>query len=155
MMRRIMNDQTRTHCTNSQLGLLFKQVRDAMWMAMDRELANSGLEFTFSQYITLKKLAMGVASVTELARHAELNTGAMTRLLDQLEARGLIRRASDPNDRRALHIQLTDTGLAVRDQMELLGDGVRRRAVGGLSDAEQAQLTRLLEHVRDNLNSDT
>jgi len=152
MMRRIMNGQP---CNNSTLGLLFKQVRDAMWIAMDRELANSGLDFTFSQYITLKKLAMGVASVTELARHAELNPGAMTRLLDQLEARGLIRRTNDPNDRRALHIQLTHAGLAVRDQMEQLGDGVRRRAVNGLTDAEQSELTRLLEHVRDNLTTES
>ena len=155
MMRRIMNGQPHALCNNSQLGLLFKQVRDAMWTAMDRELANSGLEFTFSQYITLKKLAAGIASPTELARHAELNPGAMTRLLDQLEHRGLITRTTDPSDRRGLHIQLTPTGLTVRDQLEQLSDGVRRRAVTGLSDAEQSELTRLLEHVRDNLTTES
>ena len=36
----------------TQLGLLFRQVRDAMWMRMERELAAAGHELTFSQYIT-------------------------------------------------------------------------------------------------------
>src|SRR6476620_9329963 len=99
-----------TSCAGSTLGLLFRQVRDAMWARMERELAAAGHELTFSQYITLKKLASGTASVTDLARAAELNPGAMTRLLDRLEAKGYIARLADPADRRALHIQLTPAG---------------------------------------------
>src|SRR3546814_19143622 len=68
---------------------------------------------TFSQYVTLKKLAIGSTGVTDLARAAELNPGAMTRLLDRLEAKGLVVRTADPTDRRALNIDLTDAGLAI------------------------------------------
>jgi DNA-binding MarR family transcriptional regulator len=87
----------------SALGLLFRQLRDAMWARMERELAAAGHDLTFSQYIAIKKLAVGTASVTDLARAADLNPGAMTRLLDKLEARGLLVRVADPSDRRALH----------------------------------------------------
>ena len=91
-------------CSGSTLGLLFRQLRDAMWARMERELAQAGHDLTFSQYIAINKLADGTtASVTDLARAADLNPGAMTRLLDKLEARGLLARVADPRDRRALH----------------------------------------------------
>lgn len=138
-------------CSGSALGLLFRQTRDAMWARMERELAAAGHELTFSQFIAIKKLANGIASVTELARAADLNPGAMTRLLDKLEARGLLVREADPNDRRALHIHLTDAGIAMWRDIDQCGQRVRERALRGMDDDTRTQLTRLLEQVRDNL----
>ncbi len=135
------------------LGLLFRQLRDAMWACMELELANLGHDLTFSQYITLKKLAAGTAGVTDLARAAEVNPSAMTRLLDRLEAKGLVARSADPADRRALNIQLTDAGLAIWQDVNKCGERVRERAMTGMSEAEREQLTRLLERARDNLTS--
>ena len=141
-------------CSGSALGLLFRQTRDAMWARMALELADAGHELTFSQFITIKKLALGTASVTDLARAADLNPGAMTRLLDKLEARGILARVADPNDRRALHIDLTETGIAMWRDIDQCGQRVRERALHGMDDATRTQLTRLLEQVRDNLISD-
>lgn len=138
-------------CSGSALGLLFRQVRDAMWARMERELAASGHDLTFSQFITIKQLAAGHAGVTDLARAADLNPGAMTRLLDKLEARGLLVRVADPSDRRALHIHLTETGVAMWRDIDQCGQRVRERALQGMDDATRTQLTRLLEQVRDNL----
>ncbi|MFT4178311.1 MAG: MarR family transcriptional regulator [Thermomonas sp.] len=140
-------------CTGSALGLLFRQVRDAMWARMAQELADAGHDLTFSQFIAIKRLAAGTASVTELARAADLNPGAMTRLLDKLEARGLLVRVADPDDRRALHIHLTDAGREMWRDVDQCGQRVRERALRGMDDATRAQLTRLLEQARDNLLS--
>ena len=135
----------------TQLGLLFRQVRDAMWARMERELAGAGHSLTFSQFVTLKRLAHGEASASELARKAELNPGAMTRLLDRLEERGLTVRVADPADRRALLVSLTEAGWAMWADIDQCGARVRSRAFEGLSDAEQDALVRLLRQVRDNL----
>ncbi len=140
-------------CSGSALGLLFRQVRDAMWERMELELAAAGHDLTFSQFIAIKKLATGTASVTDLARAADLNPGAMTRLLDKLEARGLLVRDADPSDRRALHIHLTDAGTAMWRDIDQCGQRVRERALRGMDDATRTQLTHLLEQVRDNLVS--
>lgn len=148
-----MNALPPSACSGSTLGLLFRQVRDAMWARMERELAAAGHELTFSQYIALKKLSDGSHGVTDLARAAELNPGAMTRLLDKLEARGLIARVADPADRRAWNIHLTEAGRAMWQDVNQCGQRVRERAMRGMSDAEREQLTRLLEQVRDNLSS--
>ncbi|TWI04790.1 DNA-binding MarR family transcriptional regulator [Luteimonas cucumeris] len=144
---------TSVPCSGSTLGLLFRQVRDAMWARMERELAGLGHDLTFSQYITLKKLADGTAGVTDLARAAELNPGAMTRLLDKLEAKGLVVRSADPDDRRAINIQLTDAGLVIWQDINKCGQRVREQAMSGMGEDERTQLTRLLEQVRDNLTS--
>lgn len=138
-------------CTGSALGLLFRQVRDAMWARMSRELAEAGHDLTFSQFIAIKKLATGTAGVTELAKAADLNPGAMTRLLDKLEARGLVERVADPADRRALRLHLTARGLDIWRDVDQCGQRVRERALHGMDEATRVQLTRLLEQVRDNL----
>lgn len=123
-----------------------------MWARMEHELAAAGHELTFSQYIALKKLSDGPHGVTDLARAAELNPGAMTRLLDKLEARGLVARVADPADRRALNIHLTQAGASMWQDVNQCGQRVRERAMQGMSDTEREQLTRLLEQVRDNLS---
>lgn len=146
---------TPPHDAGSSLGLLFRQVRDAMWHAMETELGRLGYDLTFSQFVTMKKLGMsdGHISVGDLARSAELNPGAMTRLLDKLEEKGLIVRASDPTDRRALRIQLTDAGRDIYNQCSASSDRVRDRAFAGLSTSEREQLISTLERVRANLSN--
>ena len=140
-------------CSGSALGLLFRQARDGMWARMAVELSAAGHDLTFSQFIAMKKLVAGTASVTDLARAADLNPGAMTRLLDKLEARGLLVREADPDDRRALHIHLTEAGRTMWRDIDQCGQRVRERALRGIDDATRVQLTRLLEQVRDNLLS--
>ena len=139
-------------CSGATLGLLFRQVRDAMWARMAEELDTLGHDLTFSQYMTLKKLADGTAGVTDLARAVDLNPGAMTRLLDRLEAKGLIARVADAGDRRALNIHLTEAGLAIWQDINQCGMRVRERAMHGMSEAERDQLTRLITQVRNNLS---
>lgn len=141
-------------CSGATLGLLFRQLRDAMWARMAEELATLGHDLTFSQYITLKKLADGTAGVTDLARAAEVNPGAMTRLLDKLEAKGLLSRVADPDDRRGINIHLTPAGLLIWQDINQCGMRVRERAMHGMSEAQRDQLTHLLTRVRDNLSSE-
>jgi DNA-binding MarR family transcriptional regulator len=136
----------------TNMGMLFRQVRDAMWADMAREMAAAGHDLTYSQFVTIKRLATDSSDgVTDLARWAQVNPGAMTRLLDKLEARGLLQRIADPSDRRALHIVLTDAGQAIWSDIQHCGERVRARAMQGLDDGEREQLFRLLNQVLQNL----
>lgn len=139
-------------CNGATLGLLFRQIRDAMWARMAQELAAAGHELTFSQYATLKRLAQGPAGATELARLVDLNPGAMSRLLDKLEARGFIARSADPSDGRAWQILMTPTGSALWMDVNHCGHRIREHAMAGLDDAEREQLFALLNRVRENLS---
>ncbi len=136
----------------SSLGILLRQVRDALWARMAHELSRLGHDLTFSQYITLKKLAAGTRGVTELARAADLNPGAMTRLLDRLEEKGLVVRTADASDRRALNIEFTEAGDAIWKDIHRCGKRVLGIAMDGMDQDERDQLHRLLTQVRDNLS---
>lgn len=139
-------------CGGSTLALLLREIRAAFWTQMETELRAAGHDLNFSQYITLKHLAEGTASVTDLANVAQLNPGAMTRLLDKLEQRGIVARVADPTDRRALRIHLTPAGAEIWNEINHCGLRVRERATRGMSDTDRDTLTRLLTQVRDNLS---
>jgi DNA-binding MarR family transcriptional regulator len=55
-------------------------------------------------------------SAGDLARIADLSSGAMTNRLDQLEQAGLVRRLRDPDDRRGVLVELTDRGRALWEE---------------------------------------
>lgn len=137
------------------LGLLLSMVRSEMVRAIETELSNQGLDLSFTQFLILKKAQqLGAVSATELARAVEIDGGAMTRQLDQLERKGYLRRTPHAQDRRALRIELTDDGLAVwKDTASVCSQRVMSAAQRSLNDTEQSQLhdylTRVLNALRD------
>jgi DNA-binding MarR family transcriptional regulator len=71
-------------------------------------------EITFSHWVSLMALRDGVATTAaELARHMNHDTGAVTRLIDQLEKRNLVVRTRDKSDRRVINLSLTAEGRAL------------------------------------------
>lgn len=72
----------------------------------------------------------------------------ITRLLDRLEAKGLVRRERCATDRRLVHAWITPEGLDLLARLDGPVDAADDSAVGGLSEEEIRTLTRLLERVR-------
>jgi DNA-binding MarR family transcriptional regulator len=140
-------DSSESHAPS--LGMLLSMVRAEMVRAIEAELASQGLELSFTQYLILKKSQqLGAVSATELARAVELDGGAMTRQLDQLERKGYLRRSPHEQDRRALRIELTDAGRAIwQNTASVCSDRVMAAAQRSLDDTEQAQLHNYLERV--------
>ncbi|WP_425600985.1 MarR family winged helix-turn-helix transcriptional regulator [Dyella sedimenti] len=142
--------------STESLGVLIGLVRTELVRAMETELAASGVDLRFTQFLILKRLAMlGPMSASELARAVELDGGAMTRQLDQLEGRGLLRRQPHEQDRRALRIALTQEGDALWRQMTPCNDRVLEAAQVALDTTERAQLHDYLERVLHALRDKT
>jgi DNA-binding MarR family transcriptional regulator len=122
---------------------------DRLRMLEDELFASFSL--TAQQYNTLRLLrAVHPAKLPTLALAARLVSRApdITRLLDRLDERGLILRERHEQNRRMVHVQISDQGLAL---LKTLGDAVRachRRQLGHLSAEELRQLTALLKKAR-------
>ena len=131
------------------LGMLLSMVRMEMVRAIEAELASQGLDLSFTQYLILKKAQLlGPVSATELARAVELDGGAMTRQLDQLERKGYLRRSPHEQDRRALRIELTNAGSTVwQNTASVCSQRVMSAAQRSMTAAEQAQLYDYLERM--------
>ncbi len=83
----------------------------------------------------------------ELARRAELTSGAMTSRLDALEAEGLVRRLRDPADRRSVLVELTDDGRKKHEQAMGIQAEKEVLLAEALTDREKEQLNVLLRRV--------
>jgi len=86
-------------------------------------------------------------SAGELARIADLSSGAMTNRLDRLEEAGLVRRIPDPTDRRGVLVELTDKGGKL--WAEAIGTQAEKEALlaAALKKTELEQLNDLLRRV--------
>lgn len=73
----------------------------------------------------------------------------ITRLIDRLEARGLVARMRGEDDRRQVVCRITPAGLKLLKQMDRPVDEADERALGGLTDTELTRLIRILAKVRE------
>jgi DNA-binding MarR family transcriptional regulator len=98
---------------------------------------------------TIDVLFDGPASPGALAAATGMSPAAMTAALDRLEARGLVRRVRDTNDRRRLQVEVTE--LTQRVAGQLYGPIATEGAdlIGRYSDAELALLSDFLRVSRD------
>lgn len=82
-----------------------------------------------------------------LAHHLGIDKTAMTYLVDDLEAAGLVTRRPDPADRRRRQVVVTPTGLTALERSRDALRGVEDRLLGALRPDERALLRHLLARV--------
>lgn len=76
-------------------------------------------DITYPQWTILMLLYGEMARTSaDMARQMSHDAGAMTRLVDQLEKRGLLNRVRDTADRRAVNLVLTAEGRALADSLK-------------------------------------
>ncbi|MGW7247348.1 MarR family winged helix-turn-helix transcriptional regulator [Streptomyces decoyicus] len=90
-------------------------------------------------------------SAGELSRTVLVTTGAITKRVDRLEARGLVSRAVTEADSRGRLITLTAEGVKLTDELIAVHLDNQRRLLAGLSGEEQTQLAGLLERLASTL----
>lgn len=86
-----------TRCTNSVLARLAER--------------NSIGDLTYSQFAVLEALYhLGAMTQGEVSQKVLKSGSNMTTVIDNLERDGLVRRERDANDRRVIHVHLTEAG---------------------------------------------
>ncbi|KOG41336.1 MarR family winged helix-turn-helix transcriptional regulator [Streptomyces decoyicus] len=92
-------------------------------------------------------------SAGELSRTVLVTTGAITKRVDRLEARGLVSRSVAETDSRGRLITLTAGGVKLTDELIGVHLDNQRRLLAGLSGEEQTQLAGLLERFASTLDA--
>jgi DNA-binding MarR family transcriptional regulator len=132
-------------------GSLLHLVARELRTAIEAQLAP--YDITAQQAALILTSAREPASPNRLAARLGTDTAGMTRLLDRLEAKGLLRRGRHPDDRRSVVIELTAEGRALVPRLPPIFGRVTTRLMAGFSDTEMRQLTSMLERMLDNLRS--
>ena len=131
------------------VGYLMRRVIGSVLAQADARLA--GLDLTYAQWLPLYRLALGSGdTVATLARDLEMDPGAMTRALDRLEAKALVRRERSTVDRRVVHLQLTVAGRQAAGEVPPVMAEVLNQHLAGFSADEWQQLLGFLQRMLTN-----
>jgi DNA-binding MarR family transcriptional regulator len=88
-------------------------------------------------------------TASDLARLSGRDKAQVTRLIQQLEQQGWVRRTVDERDRRSQRLEITPAGEAIHDHLRAARDAHARVVLSRLDPAEQARLAELLAKLND------
>ncbi|WP_042262107.1 MarR family winged helix-turn-helix transcriptional regulator [Paraburkholderia heleia] len=130
------------------VGFRIVKARNLVVSEMDAALKD--LDITGQQMGILLSLKQGVATTPfELSKLLGIDTGLMTRMLDKLETKGLLKRSRDADDRRVVNLHLTAKGLETAKQIPEVAPHVLNARLRRFTKAEFAELNRLLRKFTD------
>jgi DNA-binding MarR family transcriptional regulator len=137
------------------VGYLVNRARSEIIAALDQELSEdpelAALDISAAQYIVLSCLwYRDPESSARICRDLSYDPGAMTRMLDRLEAKGLVQRRRCPDDRRLVNIEITEAAQAVMPKMRACSVKILNRLLRGFSADEVHLLERLLARLVEN-----
>jgi len=111
-----------------------------------------GLGLTRSQFHVLAFLALNEGiHQGGLADLLDIEPITLVRILDKLEARGLIERRQHPTDRRVWQLFLAPEAHPLLTKMRDFGDLTRGEALAGIPDQEREHLLEMLTTMKKNL----
>src|ERR1700719_2321079 len=144
--------QVSTYKAQLSVGYLVKRAHSLMLDILEPMIEQRG--FSFIQYVVMSSLRDGIAvnpkAICAQYRH---DSGALTRIIDQLAERGLLERVRRDRDRRKVELQLTPAG---RDAIESLIPLVVEKlnlVLADFSSAEFQEFQRLLIKFNTTLQS--
>ena len=91
----------------------------------------------------------GTMRLSELSERLEIAPRTATEVVDALQARDLVRRRADPDDRRAILVEVTEHGAGLLAEIRATRGTEAGRVFGRLSPADRAELARILGKLRD------
>jgi len=138
-----------TYDIRTAVGPMLGRVRGAFLEALDEALAPHDLKS--ADYLVLVALANDAAdtasSVCTVLSH---DPGAMTRKIDALEKRGLVRRVRSAEDRRAIKLELTPEGKKLYPKVLAAAVAVSNSFLQGFTKPEVRQLEAMLKRIHEN-----
>ncbi len=140
---------------HTDLTSLVVQVRLAIIAGVDEEFLGcedvASLEVTAAQFAILRNVLKGSAqSACELCKCMDYDRGAMSRMIDRLETKHLIRRVPLPHTRRSVALEVTDAGKAAFPKMEACLERVVGRLLKGVTKAQVREVEKVLKRMLAN-----
>lgn len=141
--------KAQTYTPAESVGYLMRRIVSQLAAQIERKLEPSGL--TNAQWVPLFMMSIGSANTgAELSRDCELDAGAMTRLLDRIEEKGLCRRERSSEDRRVVHLELTDEGRQAVKVVPQVLSKLQNQMLAGFTQQEWQQLQNFLRRMLEN-----
>jgi len=148
-------EEQKPSAIHTDLAPLVAQVRLAILTGVDQEFLGcaevASLEVTAAQFSILKMVLKGNArSACELCKFMDYDRGAMSRMIDRLESKNLIRRVPLAHTRRTMALEVTAAGKAAFPNMEACLDRVVGRLLKGVTKTQVREAEKVLKRMLEN-----
>ena len=94
-----------------------------------------------------------LSAQVDIARRLRIEGPTMTRMLDMLEADGLVERLPDPGDRRTKQLRLTAEGEKALEEIFVIADEMRGRLLDGMPAERIDELNGVLDLLTERLDA--
>ncbi len=132
------------------VGSLIHEIDRLVKKRFDRFAETTGMSRAQWQVLARVAKREGVNQAT-LADLVSVEPITICRMVDRLEALGLVERRPDPNDRRARLIHMTEAARPGLERMRRVAQALFAEALDGITPEEEAILFRLLDRIHANL----
>ena len=133
-------------------GFLLAELNRRYVRLFEQLAQGTGLTLTTCRVLAYLERHQGI-SQTRLAELAAIEPMSLVRVLDRLQAEGLVRRRRDLADRRAHRLELCAPAQPVLERIRELSRRAREQVFAGVEPAERAAFLDLLEKLSDNLDA--
>jgi DNA-binding MarR family transcriptional regulator len=140
---------TRAH-TRLELGLLDSLVQLSFVVQGVLQRVAERHDASLAQVRLLGILRDREPAMLELARFLNLDKSSMTGLVGRAEIRGLVRRTTTPDDRRSVHVVLTDKGRELARRFAADAEREIAALVEGLSEVDRTRLSKIASQMVTN-----
>lgn len=136
----------------TSIGYLIRRIHKLGLARMEASFDH--MDVSFIQWAALSLIHHGIADTASgLARDTGHDSGAMTRVIDQLEARGLLKRSRDTADRRVVKLDLTAGGEALVARLSPSIASIWNEVLDGIDPAEIETFISLLSNITARLEA--
>jgi DNA-binding MarR family transcriptional regulator len=130
----------------AHLGYWLRYVSNQVSRSFDRKLA--ALDVSVAEWVVLRELFEGDPLVpSELAKTIGMTRGAVSKIMDRLEAKSLLTRSTSERDRRFQAVTLSAKGRTLVPRLAALADQNDVEFFGHLKPGERQQIERAMREV--------
>jgi len=134
------------------IGILLKQINDALGKDANNKLKKDNLTISQIRFLSyMMESGKERVSLKELEKVFQVSQPTVAGIIKRMKEKGLVKTVQNQEDTRAKDVILSSAGRKMMEEGKRGRDRMEEVLLSGLKPAEQKELRRMLEIVRDSL----
>ncbi|MBO7562668.1 MAG: MarR family transcriptional regulator [Bacteroidales bacterium] len=140
---------------NKQVGLFLNLVHNRFKQYVTVIFEEHGFNITPEQFLVMDTLwDEGVLTQQQIADYLLKDKNSVVKLVDGLEDRKLVRRVSNPKDRRQNLIEVTEYAIEIKDKVTTAAMEAVDKIINGITKEDMLTFIKVLSKMAENMNND-
>ena len=140
---------------NKQVGLFLNLVHNRSKQYVTVIFEEHGFNITPEQFLVMDTLwDEGVLTQQQIADYLLKDKNSVVKLVDGLEDRKLVRRVSNPKDRRQNLIEVTEYAIEIKDKVTTAAMEAVDKITNGIIKEDMLTFIKVLSKMAENMNND-